>query len=115
METTMSEEIQQLFRNLRQRKKAEMVEGELAAARETSPSYTDLLVRLLRAERIDKKERRLQARIKHAHLPEQWTLESFPFKQQPGVSRRQIRELAEPEFIPKARCCFIWTHFIQLP
>ena len=28
--------------------------------------------------------------------------ESFPFKQQPGVSRRQIRELAELEFIPKA-------------
>ena len=35
MVTTMSEEIQQLFRNLRQRKKAEMVEGELAAPRET--------------------------------------------------------------------------------
>jgi hypothetical protein len=50
METTMSEEIQQLFRNLRQRKKAEMVEGELTAARETSRSYTDLLVRLLQAE-----------------------------------------------------------------
>jgi hypothetical protein len=50
MVTTMSEEIQQLIKNLRQRKKAEMVEGELAAPRETSPSYTDLLARLLRAE-----------------------------------------------------------------
>jgi len=50
MVTTMSEEIQQLIKNLRQRKKAEMVEGELAALRETSPSYTDLLARLLRAE-----------------------------------------------------------------
>ena len=49
METTMREEVQQLF-NLRQRKKAEMVEGELTAARETSRSYTDLLVRLLQAE-----------------------------------------------------------------
>lgn len=34
-------------------------------------------------------------------LPELWTLESFPFKINP-VSRRQIRELAELEFIPKA-------------
>jgi len=44
----------------------------------------------------------LQSRIKGAHLPEQWTLESFPFKKQPGVSRRQIQELAELEFIPQA-------------
>ena len=58
METTMREEVQQLF-NLRQRKKAEMVEGELAAPRETSPSYTDLLARLLRAERLDKKGKKI--------------------------------------------------------
>jgi hypothetical protein len=69
METTMSEEIQQLFKNLRQRKKAEMVEGELAAARETSPSYTDLLARLRRrSDSIKRKED-----YKHAHLPEQWS------------------------------------------
>jgi len=59
MVTTMSEEIQQLIKNLRQRKKAEMVEGELAAPRETSPSYTDLLARLLRAERLDKKGKKI--------------------------------------------------------
>jgi len=44
----------------------------------------------------------MQARIKLARIPELWTIESFPFKQQPGVSRRQLRELAELEFIPKA-------------
>ncbi len=98
----MTEEIQQLLQNLRLRKMAEIVEGELAAARKTSPSYSDLLARLLRAEWLDQQERKLQSRIKHAHLPEQWTLESFPFKQQPGVSRRQIRELAELKFIPRA-------------
>jgi DNA replication protein DnaC len=98
----MNEEIQQLLKNLRLRKMVEIIEGELAAARKTSPSYTDLLARILRAEWLDQQERRLQSRIKQAHLPEQWTLESFPFKQQPGVSRRQIRELAELEFIPKA-------------
>jgi DNA replication protein DnaC len=57
------------------------VEDELAAASKASPSYTDLLARLLRAEWLDQQERRLQSRIKHAHLPEHWTLESFPFKQ----------------------------------
>jgi hypothetical protein len=30
------------------------------------------------------------------------SIESFPFKKQPGISRRQIQELAELEFIPRA-------------
>src|SRR5205807_8854431 len=98
----MNEEIPQLLKNLRLRKIAEMVEGELVAARKASPSYSELLARLLRAEWLDQQERRLRARIQAAHLPEAWTLETFPFKQQPGVSRRQILELAELEFVPKA-------------
>ena len=56
----------------------------------------------MRAEWLDQQERKLQARIKRAAFPEIWTLESFPFKNQPGVSRRQIQELAELEFISKA-------------
>jgi len=97
-----TEDLQQLLQNLRLRKMAEIVEGELAAARQASPSYTDLLARLLRAEWLDQQERRLQSRIRRADLREPWTLESFPFPRQPGVSRRQIRELAELDFIPKA-------------
>ena len=100
--STTSEEIPQLLQNLRLYKMAATVESELAAARRSSPSYTDFLARLLRAEWLDQQERKLQARIKRADFPEIWTLESFPFKQQPGVSRRQIQELAELEFIPKA-------------
>jgi len=41
-------------------------------------------------------------RIDQAHIPEAWTLESFPFKKQPGISQRQIRAFAELDFIPKA-------------
>jgi len=78
------------------------LETELAAARKNSPSYSDFLIRLLHAEWLNQQERKLQARIKRADFPEIWTLESFPFKNQPGVSRRQIQELAELEFIPKA-------------
>lgn len=100
--TTTTEEIPQLLQSLRLRKMAEIVEAEIETARKSSPSYSEFLVRLLRAEWLHQQERRLQARIQHARLPELWTLESFPFKYQPGVSRRQIRELAELEFIPKA-------------
>src|SRR5881628_2797872 len=98
----MSEDIKQLLKNLRLRKMAEIIEAELEAARKNSPSYTDFLSRLLRAEWLDQQQRRVQSRVKQARIPELWTLESFPFKNQPGVSRRQIRELAELEFIPKA-------------
>jgi DNA replication protein DnaC len=99
---SMSEDLQQLMKNLRLRKMAEIIDGELATARKTSPSYTDFLARLLRSEWLDHQERKVSSRIKLARVPELWTLESFPFKNQPGVSRRQIRELAELDFIPKA-------------
>jgi DNA replication protein DnaC len=100
--STPSEEIPQLLKNLRLHKMAAILETELAAARKSSPSYSDFLVRLLQAEWLNQQERKLQARIQRANFPEIWTLESFPFKHQPGVSRRQIQELAELEFIPKA-------------
>ncbi|OGS70547.1 MAG: ATP-binding protein [Firmicutes bacterium RBG_13_65_8] len=44
----------------------------------------------------------MEWRIRRAGLPEQWTLESFPFKRQPGVSAKQIRTLAELDFIARA-------------
>jgi DNA replication protein DnaC len=100
--TTTGEEIPQLLQNLRLYKMAATLESELAAARKSSPSYSEFLARLLHTEWLDQRERKLNARIKRADLPEDWTLESFPFKRQPGVSRRQIQELAELEFIPKA-------------
>jgi hypothetical protein len=55
-ETTIGEEFQQFLNNLRLRKLAETIESERASARQTSPSYTDLLARLPRAERLDKQE-----------------------------------------------------------
>jgi DNA replication protein DnaC len=61
-----------------------------------------LLTQLFRAEWQARQEQALQARINRAHFPEDWMLESFPFKMQPSVKERQIRTLAELEFIPKA-------------
>jgi DNA replication protein DnaC len=99
---TMSEDIKQLLKNLRLHKIAEIIDSELEAAIKTSPGYSNWLARLLRSEWLYQQQRRMQTRIKQARIPDLWTLESFPFKNQPGVSRRQIRELAELEFIPKA-------------
>src|SRR5205814_1061218 len=44
----------------------------------------------------------LEYRIRRANLPERWSLETFPFDRQPGVSRKQIRTFAELDFLAKA-------------
>src|SRR3989475_12665124 len=98
----MSEDIKQLLKNLRLRKIAEIIEAELEAARKNSPSYTDFLSRLLRAEWLDQQQKRVQYPIKKARIPELWALEALPFKNQPGVSRPPIPRRAALEFFPQA-------------
>lgn len=98
----MKDDLEQLLACLRLRKIAEMYEAEAVKSAETGETFGDLFARLLRAEWNYRQECALAGRIKKAKLPEEWTLESFPFKRQPGISQRQIRTLAELDFIPKA-------------
>jgi DNA replication protein DnaC len=97
--TTTHEDLSQLFRSLRLSKIAELYDTEIAKADKAHEPFGKLFARLLRAEWHHRQECALAWRIKQAKLPEQWTLESFPFKKQPGVSQRQIRSLAELDFI----------------
>ena len=98
----MTDEIEQLLRSLHLRTIAAIVDDELAHAEKQELSYSAFLARLLRAQYHHRQETALAWRIKQAKLPEQWTIESFPFKRQPGVNPKQIRALAELEFVGKA-------------
>jgi DNA replication protein DnaC len=98
----MTEEIAQLLKLLRLRRIADIFDPELASAEEEQRSYQDFFARLLRAQWHAQQENALAWRIDRAGLPERWTLESFPFKKQPGVSQKQIRGFAELDFIGKA-------------
>lgn len=98
----MTEELEQLMKNLHLNRAIEIYSDQLKAAEKKDITYTDFLARLLRAEWHSRQERALKGRIKRARLPEIWSLETFPFQKQPGVNRRQIRSFAELEFIPKA-------------
>jgi DNA replication protein DnaC len=98
----MNDELDQILRSLHLRRVIEILEQELGEAEKKDLSYTELLLRLFRAQWHHRQETALTWRIKHARMPEEWTLESFPWKKQPGVSQRQIRELAELEFIRRA-------------
>src|SRR5450755_4159595 len=85
---TMTEELEQLLKNLKLRRILEIYDEQLRAADKDDISYSDFVTRLVR--------------IRRANLPERWTLETFPFARQPGVNRKQIRGFAELEFIAKA-------------
>lgn len=98
----MTEELSQLLKCLRLRKIAELLDEELKAAEKADSSYQELLCRLLRAQWHAQQENALAWRIERARMPEEWTLESFPFKKQPGVSQKQIRGFAELDFVAKA-------------
>ena len=98
----MTEELEQLLKNLHLKKIAEILEEQTKRADREQIPYQDFLLRLLRPQWHAKQEKAMQWRIKNAKLPEQWTLETFPFKIQTGVQKRQIQTLAELDFIPRA-------------
>jgi DNA replication protein DnaC len=98
----MNDDLEQLLKSLRLPAVAARFDEINAAAEADGLPFATVLVRLLRAEWQSRQHNALSARIKHARIPEPWTLESFPFKQQTGVSQRQFRTFAELDFIPKA-------------
>jgi DNA replication protein DnaC len=98
----MTGDLEQLLKSLKMKKVLQIYDETARLAEAEGLSYTDLLCRLLRAEWHARQEGALAWRVKQAALPEQWTLESFPYKLQPGVNRRQIQGLAELDFVAKA-------------
>lgn len=98
----MNDELDQLLGNLRLRRIHEIYEDQLRAAEKQDVTYSEFLSRLLRAQWHHRQETALEYRIQRACLRERWSLETFPFDRQPGVSRKQIRGFAELEFIAKA-------------
>jgi DNA replication protein DnaC len=98
----MTEELEQLLKNLKLRRILEIYDEQLRAADKDDISYSDFVTRLVRAQWQAKQEGALEWRIQRANLPERWTLETFPYARQPGVNRKQIRGFAELEFIAKA-------------
>jgi DNA replication protein DnaC len=97
-----SEELDQLLKNLHLKRILEIYDEQIGAAEKEDPSYSEFLTRLLRAQWHNRQETALAWRIKRANLPENWSLATFPFARQPGVSRKQIHTLAELDFVAKA-------------
>jgi len=99
----MDDNLEQLCRNLKLKRLLSVLDRELERAEREEPSYGEFLGRLLREEYLHKREQSLKYRIRQAQLPEQWSLETFPFDKQPGLNPATIRQLAELDFVPRAQ------------
>ena len=97
----MTEELEQLLKNLRLRRMLSSYDEHLRTAEKEQLSYSDFLAGLLRAQWHDRRESALEWRIRRANLPERWSPETFPWGRQPGVNRKQIRAFAELDFVAK--------------
>lgn len=98
----MNDDIDQLLKNLKFRRTREIIDDELARAEKKKPSYSEFLARVLREEFQHQQERFLEYRIDRANIPERWALETFPWNEQPSVSKPQIEQLAQLDFIARA-------------
>ena len=98
----MTEDLEQLLKNLKLRRVLEIYDEQLRAAEKEDVTYSEFAARLLRAQWHARQDGALEWRIRRANLPERWSLETFPYARQPGVSRKQIHAFAELEFVAKA-------------
>jgi DNA replication protein DnaC len=98
----MKENIKQLLEGLRLRGMAACLDDVLTHTEQQGTSTIDVLLELLQAEHRDKQERCLESRLQRAKLPWDWTLDTFPFKQQPGINKTQIMGLAKLTFMERS-------------
>src|SRR5207245_10916985 len=92
---TMTEELEQLLKNLKLRRMLEIYDEQLRAADKDDVSYSEFVTRLVRAQFQARQEGALEWRIQRANLPERWSLETFPFARQTGWNRKQTPRLSE--------------------
>jgi DNA replication protein DnaC len=98
----MHDELQSLLAQLRFRGMADVLDVEIGRAEREATPAAELLYRLLCAEAASRRQRSLAYRLDQAHLPWDWTLDSFPFERQPGINKAQIKSLAGLEFLRRA-------------
>jgi DNA replication protein DnaC len=96
-------ELRQLAEQLRLPGMIQALEEVLARAEADALPPAEVLRLLFHEELRHRQERSLAYRITQAKLPWDWSLETFPFAQQPGVNAAQIKALAGLDFIARAQ------------
>ena len=97
----MNDKLHQLLADLRLKGMAQSLDQELQRAEKEGASVSEVIQRLLIQEQIYRQERSHNYRLQQARIPWEWTLKTFPFDQQPGVSKAQIQQLAGLSFLER--------------
>src|SRR5215469_2721986 len=101
--TTMRDKLQALLVQMRFNGIAAVLDAELERAEQEATPAPELLYRLLCAEAASQRQRSLAYRLHQARMPWGWTLESFPFSQQPSINKARIKALAGLDFLSRAK------------
>jgi len=78
-----------------------ILDEEIRRAEQDGLAASEIVYRLLLAEQAYRKNQSLLYRLQVARMPCDWTLKTFPFDRQPGVSKAQINELSGLGFIER--------------
>ena len=95
----MQEKLHGLIEQLRLRGMGGCLDHVLAQAQREGAPIQDVLYQLFAAEYEYQMTRALAHRLKQAKMPWDWSLDTFPFKQQPEIKRSQVMSLAKLTFI----------------
>lgn len=97
----MTEKLHELLSKLRLKGMAGAIDHEIQRAEREGAPASEVICRLLLEEQAYRQNQSLLYRLKGARIPWDWTLKSFSFGRQPGVSKAQINELSGLAFIER--------------
>ena len=96
----MNKRIDELLEELKFKGMTEVMDQQIKLGEEGT-AIQQIIINLLQEELRFRQERSLVNRIRNAKMPWDWTLNSFPFKEQPGVNKNQIMTLAGLDFLQR--------------
>ncbi len=96
----MKTKIMELLETLKFKGMAEVIESQISLA-EQGVATQEIICNLLQEELRFRQERSMQNRLRHAKMPWDWTLNSFPFAKQPSVNKNQIMDLSGLDFLQR--------------
>jgi DNA replication protein DnaC len=93
--------IHQLLAALRLRGIQGSLDQEIQRAEREGAPVSEVIYRLLVEEQVYRQNQSLLHRVKGARIPWDFTLKTFPFGRQPGVSKARINELSGLAFVER--------------
>jgi len=104
----MKNKIKNLLAQLKFKGMSKVWDNHLAQGEKLTPGSEKIIHDLLLEELIYRQQRSIQYRLKIARLPWDWTLDTFPFEQQPSINKKQIMTLAGLGFLQRGENIVFW-------